>query len=91
MQTQCDLSYCIFQKWTFPVPKRQKGVYGETFPISINLREERVHMPVNIKFKFTWTTKLDDCDKRNKDCPIKDPRSIWYEEIPRQVWINTGS
>ena len=80
----------LFQKWEFSVPKRRDNVYGETFPISLNIRDDRIYEPVNLKFKFTWATKFDDCDKRSKDCPIKDPRSKWHEEIPRTVWINAG-
>ena len=82
------------QEWSKSIGKSQKpddeDAYEKWISLKIRLRNEHIAIPAKINLEFTWSTRLDNCDKSSKGCPMKDPRSTWVEELQQQAWINMG-
>ena len=46
-----------------------------------------------MRFKFAWSTGIDECDGSEEDCTMKDPRTKWEESVPDgelQIYYNMG-
>ena len=57
------------------------------------MKEERAGYPAFVRFKFAWSTHIDECDGSDEDCPMKDPRTKWEEAVPDselQIYYNMG-
>ena len=57
------------------------------------MKDERAGSPALVRFKFAWSTRIDECDGSDEDCPIKDPRTKWEEPVPDgelQIYYNMG-
>ena len=57
------------------------------------MKDERAGSPALVRFKFAWSTRMDECDGSDEDCPMKDPRTKWEEAIPDselQIYYNMG-
>ena len=57
------------------------------------MKNERAGSPASVRFKFTWSTSIDECNGSDEICPMKDPRSKWEETVPDgelQIYYNMG-
>ena len=57
------------------------------------MKNERAGSPASVRFKFTWSTSIDECNGSDERCPMKDPRSKWEETVPDgelQIYYNMG-
>ena len=57
------------------------------------MKDERAGSPASVRFKFAWSTRIDECDGTDEDCPMKDPRTKWEEAVPDgelQIYYNMG-
>ena len=57
------------------------------------MKNERAGSPASVRFKFTWSTSIDECNGSDESCPMKDPRSKWEETVPDgelQIYYNMG-
>ena len=57
------------------------------------MKDERAGSPALVRFKFAWSTRIDECDGTDEDCPMKDPRTKWEEVVPDgdlQIYYNMG-
>ena len=71
--------------------EQNKNIFEDTVSIVIKIKDDRVADPENVRFKFSWSTSLIPCDgKVSKNCPMKDPRTNWDENIVQQVWVGAG-
>ena len=73
------------QEWKHTIGQRKTDIYEDRLSVQIQMRNERISDPANMRFKFEWSTNLNDC---GIDC--RDPRNEWEEVIEQIVWINTG-
>ena len=57
------------------------------------MKNERAGSPASVRFKFTWSTSIDECNGSDESCPMKDSRSKWEEIVPDgelQIYYNMG-
>ena len=58
------------------------------------MKDKRAGSPASVRFKFAWSTRIDECDGSDEDCPMKDPRTKWEESVPDSseltIYYNMG-